>query len=512
MTHSSESAGYVLGLDIGTSSARGVVYDAGATPVSGLDWRVTFRPTITEDGGVTVDEDVFLHVVFEVLDRVCAQADGQGITIRYVGVSCFWHSLLALDAGGKALTPILLWADTRASSVMRDVERRIDPQRLRGETGAGLHASYWPAKLAWLERTQSGIFAQARHFISAAELLEYRLFGKFRSSISQASGTGLLNIASCTWDEYACSVATDVFGRLSPLGDEPISGLSKAWQRRWPALAKSTWFAPTGDGACANIGCGASTPDRFAVTIGTSSAMRVVLPQTSHSARSMIASQPALWNYRVDAQRGIVGGALSEGGDLIAWLRAHVKLPALDIAEASISRRAGDAAGLTMLPFIAGERSPEWDAQARLAVTGIGLATEPIDLLQSAMESIAYQLRTIYDALVQSIRLPSLVVASGAALGKSPVWRQILANVLEHDVVTSQVAETSSRGAAMLALATAGVLPIAAAPTMLGEVHHPTGDPEPYRAARRRQMDLYERLSGRWLDPPRMTEAVEKPK
>lgn len=497
------ASAHVLGLDIGTSSVRGIVYDKTAEPVPELECHITYAPLITEDGGVTVDADVFLSLVLEVLDRVSAQATDHSISIDCVGLSCFWHSLVALDADGAPLTPILLWADTRAAIVVDRMASIVAPETLRKRTGASLHASYWPAKLVWLERTQPEIYRRAKHFISAAEFLYHCFFNVFRASISQASGTGLLNIATCEWDPYACSVATSVADRLSPLDDCPLSGMKDSFRKRWPPLADATWFAAVGDGACANIGCGGWSPDRFVVTIGTSSAMRTVIPQSIDIQGGSVSTgcgQTSLWNYRVDVDRGVVGGALGEGGNLVAWLHANLNLPALATAEAQIAERPGNAGRLTMVPFIAGERSPDWDARARLGITGIGMATEPIDILQAALESIAYQLRTVYDAMVECVGRPETVVASGAALGNSPVWRQILANVLERSVTASRVGECSSRGAAILALTRAGSLDFGEADPLFGEVHQPTGDPAIYRAARRRQMRLYDRLRGTWSD------------
>jgi gluconokinase len=497
-----KTALYVLGLDIGTSSVRGLIYDARAMPVAGLGHHVTYSPTVSDDGGVTVDADMLINLIFQVLDGISLQASAADITIGAVGVSCFWHSLITLDGHGEPLTPVLLWADTRAGSVVRSISERIEASRVRRRTGAGLHASYWPARLVWLEQTQPKIYRQARHFVSLGELLHQRLFGTLRVSVSMASGTGLLNIARCEWDSYACSAASSIVERLSPLSDLPFTDLSPAFRNRWQALAFARWFPAIGDGACANLGAGGYRPDRFVVTVGTSSALRAVLPQACSSRRETVplaTRARALWNYRVDAASGIIGGALGEGGNLIAWLHANFKLPPLDEAERAIGGRAADSARITLLPFIAGERSPNWNAEARVVVSGIHLSTEPLDILQAALESVAYQLRAVYDALVSIHGAPEMVIASGAALARSPVWRRIIANVLERPLIASQAMESSSRGAAVFALDALGIIRPEDIDPLFGQTHEPVGSADAYRAARERQARLYRRVRADWI-------------
>src|SRR5262249_35050967 len=143
--------------------------------------------------------------------------------------------------------------------------------------------------------------------------------------------------------------------QLPPLGDlhDSITGLNPEFAERWPALKDVPWFPAIGDGAAANVGSGCATEENWAITIGTSSAIRVVVPLDVVPSRG-------LWLYLVDAQRGLLGGALSEGGNVIAWLTSTLKLPPLSEAEALVAAMSPGGHGLTVLPFISGERSPGW--------------------------------------------------------------------------------------------------------------------------------------------------------
>lgn len=492
---------YVLGLDVGTSSVRAILYDRLAFPVSGVQSHAAYTPETTPDGGVTVDPEVLTKLVFSVLDTVAAAARVSATDVAAVGFSCFWHSLLALDADGQPLTPVFLWADTRPASVVPRLALDVDTVRLRQRTGAGLHASYWPAKLVWLNQIRPSILDSAHHLVSYGEYLLWLLLGQFRVSTSMASGSGLFNIGLCGWDWYACSLLPPaIVEKLSTVDDSPLIGLRSGLDRRWPALAGAAWFPAAGDGVCSNVGVGAVTSDTMVVTIGTSSALRAVIEQPAHASAEDGASSfatGALWNYRLDRRRGVVGGALGEGGNLIAWVHENLRLARLDQAENEVSRRQPDAAGLTILPFIAGERSPNWTAGATAVISGLTLNATALDVLQAAMESVAYQLRIVLDDLVAALGGPEVVIGAGAAIARSPVWTQIVANVLECDIAVSKLGESSSRGAAALALETLGKLRLREIDPVIERVVRPTGPSAPYRAARERQQALYDRIIDR---------------
>jgi gluconokinase len=208
--------------------------------------------------------------------------------------------------------------------------------------------------------------------------------------------------------------------------------------------------------------------------IGTSGAYRVVRE---------VAPKPreGLFCYFLDEHRVVEGGAVSDGGNLHAWLERTLRLDRVEVREP-------DAHGLTFLPLLGGERSPGWNSHATGAVTGLTFRTDASDLRQAALEGIAYRLAEVADALPEVRE----VVATGGALLVSPAWIQLCADVLDRPVTASAVPEGSARGAAVLALEHLGAKPEAAP---LGRAYEP--DPrraEIYAAARERQRDLYSRL------------------
>jgi gluconokinase len=315
-----------------------------------------------------------------------------------------------------------------------------------------------------------------------------------------ASATGLLDQHEDRWD-------TDMLGKLPiavtalpAVGTEPLRGLKGAWARKWPALASVPWYPPVGDGACSNVGSGCVGRNRPALMVGTSGAMRVLLDGAP------IDPPAELWRYRLDAARYVVGGALSEGGNVVAWLRKILRLPAQSETERALSTIGRPVGGerLDFLPILAGERSPGWSDGANGMIVGLTTTTEPLDILKAAMEGVALRFAAIAEPLDTALPGDKLVVATGGALLSSPAWVQIMADVLGKPLALSPVEEASSRGAALLAIERLGGLRIEKESGPDEEIFKPDPDRHRvYRLALDRQQVLYDLANRAWHNLPR---------
>jgi gluconokinase len=383
-----------------------------------------------------------------------AVQSGAGLPdIAGVGVCAFWHGLLGFDSEKRPATPIFLWADTRSAEDATLLAGALDEERLRARTGCHLHPSYWPAKLRWLARERPDAFQRVARWGSVGEFLELEFFGDTATSVSMASATGLFDQDRVTWDPEAVAAAG-----LEPHGLFPLverrhgrRGLRAPWSRRWPALRTAAWFPAVGDGVASNAGSGCVGPDRIALNVGTSCALRV-LPPTSALPRR------GLWRYRLDAMTPIVGGATSEGGNVYTWCQDTLRLPGSDAIEAALSVPAARESDLTALPFLAGERSPGWRGRRRAAIVGLALDTSAVDILRAMLEAVALRLALIYDLLTPCAARDHVVVGSGGALDRSPAWTQIIADALGQPIAILGQAEASGRGAALLALESLGLI------------------------------------------------------
>jgi gluconokinase len=326
------------------------------------------------------------------------------------------------------------------------------------------------------------------------------LLGEQVMSVSMASGTGLCNQHTCEWDNdllRELDLSTEKLPLLADPG-ETFTTLKHEYALRWPMLSEAKWFPAIADGAANNVGSGCVTDEFALLMIGTSGAMRVVYEGAPP------AILPAgLWCYRLDRRRVIVGGALSDGGSLYRWLRQSLGLDDSDAKiESALLAMEPDAHGLTVLPFWAGERSSGWNASARGAILGLQSNTGALEILRAAMEGVAYRFALIAEALALVPENRSgrqrTIVGAGNALLASPCWTQILADVLGQDIQLSQTREASCRGAALMALESAGKLDdIAHIPITGDRIFTPDmSRHEKYRAARERQQQFYGKLFG----------------
>jgi gluconokinase len=420
----------VLALDIGSSSVRAQRFDARAEPTGGL------RQEEYETGDAAE--------VAAVARRVLADEEADAI-------SCFAHSLVAVDEDWNALTPILGWRDTRSAAAAEWLARRLDAHAVHARTGAFLHPSFWPAKLAWLAETEPDTFRRAPWFVSFADYLH----GGPETSLGMASTSGLLDLTTLDWDEELLATLGLDRARLPRIADVPL----------WP------------DAACSNAGAGCTTPERAALMVGTSGALRILYENERPQPK------PGLFVYLADARRVVEGGALSDGGNLHEWLG-----DALARAEGSLAERDPRDHGLVFLPFLGGERSTGWNPEARGTVHGLTFGTTPLDLRQAAYEGVAFRFAAIAD-LLTDVRE---VVATGAGLQHHGDWIQIIADALARPVTVSAVPEASLRGAAVFALERQGH-DAGEAPTK-GVVHPREDSAEAYRAARAEQQRLYDLL------------------
>jgi gluconokinase len=480
----------ILTVDVGSSSVRAILFDDQANSVDGMSARRSYEFHTTPDGGVEIPAEMLLNLVIEVLDEVVAKAGNLLSDVVAVSVSTFWHNLVGADSDGRAITPVYSWADTRSAAAAEVLRQRLHESEIHARTGCVLHPSYLPAKLFWLQQTQPQIFGSAARWMSFGEYLYLRLLGRTICSISMASGTGLLNQNRCVWDEelvVALSVRPDQLSQLGDLGSS-LSGLSCDYKDRWPALTRIPWLPALGDGACSNAGSGCSTQERVAIMVGTSGAMRVMWKAQE------VTIPPGLWCYHADRTRFVMGGALSNGGLLFDWMRETLQVS--DTIEQELAGMVPDGHRLTVLPFLAGERSTGWNPNARAAIVGLSLHTTPLDIVRAGLEAVAYRFAKIARLLKQSVPGTREIIASGGALLKSLTWTQMMADVLGQPVVVSRAPEASSRGAALLALEALKIIPsLEHIPTPLGEMFLPDpGRHEQYVKAMSRQDELYDLL------------------
>ncbi len=484
----------ILSIDIGTSAVKILFFDTRGRAVEGNQYRGEVVLRTSRDGASQAVPDELLDIVWRGIDAVLAKGGPLLPKIAGVAVCTFVGNIMGVDRNARPLTPVFTYADTRAEDEAARLRIEIDESEVHDRTGCHLHSSYLPARFRWLANRRPDLFHQVDRWLSIGEYIELVLFGQATVSYSVASWSGLLDRHQLIWDEPLLNKLSVDIARLSPLVDinSPKQGLRRNFASRWPALKDLPWLPAVGDGAAANIGSGCISPCRVAVTMGSTTAIRAVVEEPIRHVPK------GLWCYRIDGRRSLPGGALSEGGSLFAWMKNTFQLTDSSQFEAILNSLVPDGHGLTVLPFLAGERSPGWQGHARATIHGLSQATTAPEILQAGMEAVACRIALVFKKLAKLLPDDLQIVAGGGAIHNSPAWLQIITDMLDRASVESGIREGSARGAALLAFEALGLIKdLKDIPLFIERTCYPDGERHAiYRQTIRRQQRLYEKLIG----------------
>jgi gluconokinase len=473
----------VLALDIGSTATRGGVHDASGRRVHGLQHKVPHAFTVAPDGTSVIDPDQVTAEVQQVLDAVTGDPR-LGTRIAGVAMDTFAASLIAVDPAGRALTPCLTYADSRSAGAVAALREELDEHAVQQRTGTRLHTSYHAPRLRWLATAEPRVVAEAALWWSLGEYVLARLIGQPLAGTSTVAWTGLLDRRTGELDAELLAAAGVGAERFSPPRDGTAPAPSAA-PTRWPALARATWFPVITDGFASNIGSGATDATVLTAATATSGALRVLLDG---------AADPlpfGLWNYRVDAGRTLLGGAINDVGRAVSWAQNTLRLsPAL----AAVHTAPPSDATPLVLPYLTGERAPGWAGGARAVLGGVSAATDADALFRGIVEGVAITYARVADELHPAAPQIVEVAASGRISNDQPEWLQVLADVLGRPVTHVTRRRTTQRGTALLAL---DVLApdVPRAPRTTGETYEPRpAHVEHYADRRARFAEVYDAL------------------
>jgi gluconokinase len=444
----------VLGLDLGTTSAKAVAFDPGGQACG--DAEAGYPLLEPEHGHAEQDPGRVLDAALAVLRDAAAAARSAGAEIAGIGVSTAMHALVGLDAHGRARTRVITWADTRAAD---EAERlRAEHPELHDRTGTPLHPMAPLPKLMWIRAHEPETFAAVRRWGGLKELVLHRLAGAWAVDHSCASGTGLMDLERLDWDAEALSIAgvePDRLGRLVPTTTS--FELTAEAGERIGVPAGLPVVAGGGDGPLANLGVGAVRPGVAACSIGTSGALRVVVERPAVDPRRRV------FCYALLPERWVVGGAINNGGVVLEWAGAALA-PDLgsgaEAAEALVdiaARAPAGSDGLLMLPYLLSERAPHWSPLPRGAYVGLTRHHRREHLVRAALEGVCQQLALVLASVRDAGNEVDEVRATGG-FARSALWRRILADALGMPVAFAAGHEGSAFGAALLAMQALGLV------------------------------------------------------
>jgi gluconokinase len=458
---------YIIGIDIGTGSTKAVALDLSYQPVGSCQEHYpTFSP---EPGYSEQDPQAIWHAFVRCINEMVSKMGSIPVAIS---LSSAMHSVIAVDANGEALAPMMTWADARSSDIAEQLRSSEAGMNIYRATGTPIHAMSPLCKLIWIRENHNEIFNAAHKFISIKEYLWYRLFNEYRIDHSIASCTGLFDLGKLNWNTDAMRVVNIDPERLS----EPVAtsytrkGLSPA-AHLLSVVGDVAFVIGASDGCLANLGSHAIEPGLAAITIGTSGAVRV-------ASQSPAPSRAMTFSYILDEQTYICGGPVNNGGIALQWLLRNV------FGKENLSQEDYDgffelikpipagSEGLLFLPYLNGERAPVWDASASGSFFGLRLQHGQGHLGRAVLEGICYALNEVLVTLEQYTGPIYKINVSGGFV-HSEVWMQVLADITGKPLVLMHTEDASAIGAAYLAAKALNITDKYPQPEQKGKVIEP---------------------------------------
>lgn len=453
---------YLIGVDVGTTGAKTLLVDEqGRVAARAFDEYPLLAP---RPGWAEQEPEEWYRATVSGIRKVVAQAGIRGDQVAGISFSGQMHGSVFLDEGGRVIRRPLLWCDVRTADEVRSINEAVGRERMIAIAGSPAMEGFTAPKVLWLRRNEPSNFDRVASVLLPKDYVRYRLTGELATEVSDAAGSAMFDIEQGRWSKEVLEVvglrpeqlppvlrSIDVAGRLTVQAAEE-TGL----------LAGTPVVAGGADNACGAVGAGVVRSGRAHVSIGSSG----VIVSYAATPRRDAGGRVHTFNHSVPGAWYVMGVMLAAGLSL-RWVRDELGQAERAVADLTgmdpydlLTREAAasppGARGLWFLPYLNGERTPHADPYARGVWFGLSSAHRRADLIRSVLEGVAFALRDSLEVFKDmGIEVDQLRAIGGG--GKSPLWRQILADVLAVPIVRLNIDEGPAYGAALLAGVGAGV-------------------------------------------------------
>jgi xylulokinase len=430
----------LVGIDVGTTGVKAIAIDEQGKVLAGAERGYVL--STPQPGWAEQSPEDWWAAAEAALAEVSAGREVAGI-----GLSGQMHGLVCLDARDRVIRPAILWNDQRTAAECTEIEERVGRSRLIELTGNRALTGFTAPKLLWLRRHEPDAYARIAHVMLPKDYVRLQLTGERATDVADASGTLLFDVAGRRWsDEVLGALELPAAWLPEALESPAISGTVRSG-----ALAGVPVAAGAGDQAAAALGVGVDRPGPVSVVLGTSGVVLAALPAYAHDPEARVHA----FCHAVPNGWQAMGVMLAAAGSL-AWLR-DVAAPGLGFDEllAEAERWPPGAEELLFAPYLAGERTPHADPDARGAFTGLSLRHDRGALARAVLEGVAFGLRDSLALLRELGGEPTAGRASGGG-ARSALWRRVVASALRLPIELTVSEEGSAFGAALLGGVAAG--------------------------------------------------------
>jgi len=441
----------LLGIDVSTTSVKALLVDSSGEIVKSSTSPLTLsspRPLWSEQN----PEDWWLAAVTSIRNVIDGSSD-----VSAIGLTGQMHGLVLLDGDGEVLRPAILWNDQRCAAECAEIRARVGKERLVQISGNDALTGFTAPKIVWVRSHEPEVYDRARHVLLPKDFLRYKLTHEYAMDKADGSGTLLFDLEQRDWSSETLDALDIPAAWLPPTFEGPeVTGRVTRDAAAATGLKEGTpVVAGGGDQSAQAVGVGAIRPGVLAVTMGTSgvvfAATETALIEAQGRLHAFCHAVPDRWH--------LMGVMLSAAGSLQWYRDALYPNVSFDELAAEAAKAPAGSDGLLFLPYLCGERTPHPDPLARGSWVGLTTRHTRAHLTRAVLEGVAFGLKDIF-SLMQSVGMRAVdqVRVSGGG-AKSTLWRQILADVLDSELVTVNTTEGAAYGAALLAGVTAGVWP-----------------------------------------------------
>ncbi len=435
----------VIGLDLGTTSVKAVLFNLSGDVVNEEEQMITSHYPRTD--WVEQDPVEIERAAVEALQKVLSNAKVKSGELLSIGISCAMHSIICIDENMNPLSPMLIWADGRASKQAESLQATVG-NTIYSQTGTPIHPMSPLTKLLWMKETNYEPYEQATYFMSMKEFLIEKWFGKRIIDFAMASATGMLNLKTLDWDEKALEltkVTKDQLSKIVP-PTETITEMASDIQKEIGFQEPIPFVIGSADGQLANLGSGAISPGEVAISAGTSGAIRQFVKGTP------VDTNQETFTYAFSEELSIIGGPTNNGGIALQWVKDLLEFEGThDELLAFAEKVEPGAQGILFHPYVNGERAPLWNQRAKGNFFGLSIMHKKEHLVRAVLEGITFNIYQIGKTLESLAGKPKKISVNGG-LTRSSLWVQMLADVFGQPVYVSDTHHNAAWGAAWTAL------------------------------------------------------------